>query len=182
MLRIYVPAREYYNERTEMFIDVPATTLELEHSLVSISKWEAKWGKAFLGEQEKTTEETFDYIKCMTMNDVNPMVYDGLSHSQIQQITEYINSKQCASYLPEVVRNKEVGGDVVTAELIYYWLVALQIPFECQHWHLNRLLTLVQICNMKNNPDKNKMSRGDLLRRNAALNAQRRAQRKARRK
>lgn len=175
MLQINVPEQEYYDENTQMFINIPATTLHLEHSLVTISKWEMKWNKAFLGRKEKTQEELFDYIRCMTLDDnVNPMVYSGLSKDNMQKITDYIEARMSATYLSS--RGDEGGsGDTVTSELIYYWMVALQIPFECQNWHLNRLLTLIQICNIKNNPNKNKMSRNDILRRNSALNAQRRA-------
>lgn len=173
MLKITVPAREYFDDNTQMFINIPEQKLELEHSLFSLSKWEAKWGKAFLGKQTKTNEELFDYIRCMTITpDVNPMVYSGLTQENQKQIEEYINSKMSATCLPE--RKGGRSGDTPTSELIYYWMVSLQIPFECQHWHLNRLLTLIQVCNIKNQPSK-KMNRGDLMRRNSALNAQRRA-------
>ena len=174
MLQIYVPAQEYYDESNEMFINIPAVTLNMEHSLVAISKWEAKWGKAFLGKQEKTKEEIIDYIRCMTLNEnVNPMTYSALTNRDLSKVKEYLEARMSASYLPEKTPGEK--GDTVTSELIYYWMVALQIPFECQYWHLNRLLTLVQICNMKNNPDKHKMSRSELLSRNRALNAARRA-------
>lgn len=175
MLQIYVPAQEYYDERNEMFINIPAVTLKLEHTLVAISKWEAKWKKAFLGKQEKTNEEIVDYVKCMTLNEepIDPMVYTALTASDFKKVKAYLEDKMSASYLPE--RDHGENGDTITSELIYYWLVALQIPFECQYWHLNRLLTLVQICNMKNNPDKHKMSREELLARNRALNAERKA-------
>jgi len=175
MLQLNIEAQEYYNDDTGMFINIPACTLQLEHSLVSISKWEMKWGKAFLGKQEKTPEELFDYVRCMTLNeDVNPIVYSGISKTNMKKITDYIEARMSATYVGS--RGDEGGsGDTVTSELIYYWMTALQIPFECQYWHLNRLLTLIQICNIKNNPNKNKMSRSDILRRNSALNAQRRA-------
>lgn len=174
MLQINIPAQEYYDERNEMFINVPAVTLKLEHSLVAISKWESKWNKAFLGKREKTREETLDYIRCMTLNEyVDPIVYSELTNADLYKVKEYLEAKMTASCLPE--RDKGESGDTVTSELIYYWMVALQIPFECQYWHLNRLLTLIQICNMKNNPDKRKMSREELLARNRALNAERRA-------
>lgn len=157
-----------------MFINVTAVTLKLEHSLVAISKWESKWNKAFLGKREKTREETLDYIRCMTLNEyVDPIVYSELTNADLYKVKEYLEAKMTASCLPE--RDKGESGDTVTSELIYYWMVALQIPFECQYWHLNRLLTLIQICNMKNNPDKRKMSREELLARNRALNAERRA-------
>lgn len=174
MLQINIPAQEYYDERNEMFINVPAVTLKLEHSLVAISKWESKWNKAFLGKREKTREETLDYIRCMTLNEyVDPIVYSELTNADLYKVKEYLEAKMTASCLPE--RDKGESGDTVTSELIYYWMVALQIPFECQYWHINRLLTLIQICNMKNNPDKRKMSREELLARNRALNAERRA-------
>lgn len=174
MLQIHVENREYYDEQQEMFIYIPAQTLDLEHSLVAISKWEAKWGKAFLGKQPKTNEETFDYIRCMTITpDVNPMVYSALTQKDVQKITEYIEAKMSATYLTP--RDEGSSRDTITSELIYYWMVALQIPFECQYWHLNRLLTLIQVCNIKNNPDKHKINRSDALRRRAALNAERRA-------
>lgn len=174
MLQINIPAQEYYDERNEMFINVPAVTLKLEHSLVAISKWESKWNKAFLGKREKTREETLDYIRCMTLNEyVDPIVYSELTNADLYKVKEYLEAKMTASCLPE--RDKGESGDTVTSELIYYWMVALQIPFECQYWHLNRLLTLIQICNMKNNPDKRKMSREELFARNRALNAERRA-------
>ena len=174
MLQISVPDREYYDEIHEIFVTVPGIVLELEHSLFSISKWEAKWGKAFLGKQVKTNEEMFDYIRCMTLNkNVNPMTYSSLSQSDIQKIKDYIEAKMCATCLPQ--RDEGSSRDTITAELIYYWMIALQIPFECQYWHLNRLLTLIQVCNIKNNPDKHKINRSEALRRRAALNAERRA-------
>lgn len=174
MLTIKVPASEYFDDKTQMFINIPEQTLSLEHSLFTISKWEAKWHKAFLSQKPKTSEETMDYIRCMTMTpNVNPMVYLNLTSDNHKQIQEYIEAKMSATCLPE---KKEEGKikDTTTAELIYYWMVSLQIPFECQHWHLNRLLTLIQVCNIKNQPPK-KRSRGEILRRNSALNAQRKA-------
>ena len=174
MLRITVKASEYFDDRTQTFVNIPEQTLELEHSLYTISKWESKWHKAFLSKREKTQEETIDYIKCMTMTEnVNPMVYLGLTAENHKAIKEYLEAKMTATCLPE--RNEQHrSGDTITAELVYYWMVSLQILFSCEHWHLNRLLTLIQVCNIKNKPPK-KMSRGDLLRRNSALNAQRKA-------
>jgi hypothetical protein len=183
MLKLTVPASEYFDDRTQMFINTPEQSLELEHSLYTISKWESKWKKAFLKDREKTQEEMYDYIRCMIMTpNVDSSVFMTLLNNRElnQKITDYINDKMSATYLNNDGK-KEVGGDVVTSELIYYWMVALQIPFECQHWHLNRLLTLIQVCNIKNNPNKKKMSKGDLLRQHAELNAKRRAQYASRR-
>lgn len=179
MLQITIPATddiEMWDERTETFVMKPgvkAQTLQLEHSLVSLSKWESKWCKAFLSKKEKTVEETIDYIKCMTLTqNVNPEVYNNLTQENIAQINKYIESPMTATYFSED-KNAKGSREVVTAELIYYWMIALQIPFECQKWHLNRLLTLVKVCNVKNSPPK-KMSKRDIASRNAKLNAARR--------
>lgn len=174
MLTLYVPPREYFDERTETFINIPAQTLELEHSLYAVSKWEAKWHKAFLGKKPKTQEEMLDYIRCMTLTpNVDPMVYIGLTAENQEQIKEYLENRMSATYLSKR-EDEQKSGDTVTSELIFYWMTALQIPFECQHWHLNRLLMLIQVCSVKNQPQKKKGSRS-IMRRNSALNAQRRA-------
>lgn len=175
MLQITVPATDLWNEQKQEFISVKEHVLQLEHSLVSLSKWESKWEKAFLTKQEKTYEETIDYVKCMTLTkNVDPNVYTCLTADNVQQINKYIEAPMTATYINE---DKHGAGsrEQVTAELIYYWMIALTIPFECQKWHLNRLLTLVKVCNIKNQPPK-KMSRRSLMSRNAALNAARRQQ------
>lgn len=180
MLQITIPETELYNNDTQEFIPVKEQVLQLEHSLVSLSKWESKWCKAFLSKKEKTFEETVDYIKCMTITqNVKPEVYNCLTNDNIIQINKYIEAPMTATYIPE---DKKATGsrDVVTAELIYYWMITLGIPFECQKWHLNRLLSLIKVCNVKNSPNKN-MSKSELLKRHAAINAARRSKHKSRR-
>ena len=175
MLQITIPGIELWDESREIFTQTKEQTLQLEHSLVSLSKWESKWGKAFLSKQEKTYEETIDYIKCMTITqNVDPNVYNHLSKSIIDKITEYIEAPMTATYFS---KEQSSGNSIeqVTSELIYYWMIALNIPFECQKWHLNRLLTLIRVCNIKNQPPK-KMSKRAIMSRNAALNAARRKQ------
>lgn len=180
MLQITIPAAvsEEFDENTNEFIYRPVSkeqTLQLEHSLVSLSKWESKWCKAFLSNQRKTDEEIIDYVKCMTLTqNVNPDVYTRLSQENMTRIDEYISAPMTATtFFNE--RNAKGGREIVTAELIYYWMIALNIPFECQKWHLNRLLTLIRVCNIKNTPPK-KMSKRELMSRNAKLNAARRQQ------
>ena len=175
MLQIVIPGGELWDESKQEFVYGKEQVLQLEHSLVSLSKWESKWCKVFLSKEDKTTEETMDYIKCMTITpNVNPDIYNRLSRENIKEIEEYITSPMTATYF-----SKERGGksnsEQVTSELIYYWMIALNIPFECQKWHLNRLLTLIKVCNVKNQPPK-KMSKRDIMSRNAALNAARRQQ------
>ena len=177
MLKITIPAcPEQYDELTNTFL--PATkeqTLTLEHSLVSISKWEAKWHKPYLDKEEKPIEETIDYIRCMTLTqNVDPNVYTALSAFPriLQQVSVYINQPMTATTFSK--RNESPNKEVITSELIYYWMVAYNIPFDpCQKWHLSRLLTLINICNVKNAPQK-KMSRQETLAKNRALNAARR--------
>lgn len=174
MLLITIPAAELWDEKNETFISVDAKTLQLEHSLVSLSKWESKWEKPFLSNKPKTAEETLDYVRCMTLTqNVKPEVYIRFSDQNILAINQYIDAPMTATHFGKDDRAHGNGGEQITAELIYYWMVALNIPFECQKWHLNRLFTLIRVCNIKNQPPK-RQSRSSLMNRNAALNASRR--------
>ena len=175
MLRITVPGNDLWDDKEERFIPVKSQTLQLEHSLISLSKWESKWHKPFLNKKDKTVEEVVDYIRCMTLTqNVDPNIYKCLTEDNIQEINEYIENPMSATYISNTGENG-IGKEQITAELIYYWMIALQIPVEFQKWHLNRLITLIKVCNIKNTPPK-KRSRGEILRSNAALNAQRRKQ------
>lgn len=175
MLPITIKAGEFYDEQLGEFVEVKETKLQLEHSLISLSKWESKWCKPFLSETPKTAEENVDYVRCMTINqNIDPNVYYGLTPAQIKEINDYINAPMTATWFSEDKKNAKKNKEVITNELIYYWMVALQIPFECEKWHINRLLTLIRVCNVKNEPPK-KMSQKDLLSRNRSLNAARRA-------
>ena len=174
MLEIVIPEVELWDEGNQKFIKVKEQTLRLEHSLVSLSKWESKWGKPFLTKQNKTNEETIDYIKCMTLTqNVDPIVYSCITNNNIIQINDYIGAPMTATTFSN--EQGKPNREIITAEIIYYWMIALNIPFECQKWHLNRLLTLIKVCSVKNQPDK-KMSKKDVLNRNASLNAMRRQQ------
>lgn len=175
MLTITIPATEKFDEIKGEFLFVSEQTLQLEHSLLSISKWESKWCKPFLSKQEKTLEETIDYIKCMTLNkNVDDGVYECLSQDNINAINNYIGAPMTATSFSNTEHGKR-NNEQITSELVYYWMIALNIPFECQKWHINRLLTLVRVCNIKNQPPK-KMSKREIISRNAALNAARRQQ------
>ena len=175
MLQIVIPGQEFWDEQKQEFINTKEQVLQLEHSLISLSKWEAKWCKVFLSKQEKTQEETIDYIKCMTIApNVDPEVYNHLTRENIKEIEDYIAAPMTATYFSSDNAGKS-SREQVTSELIYYWMIALNIPFECQKWHLNRLLTLIKVCNIKNQPPK-KMSKREIMSRNAALNAARRQQ------
>ena len=175
MLTITIPAKEMFDERTNTFTSTKEQTLQLEHSLVSLSKWESKWCKPFMSKTvKKTKEETLDYIKCMTITqNVDPNIYENLSNSNIDAINKYIDAPMTATTFSDNI-NKS-SNETTTSELIYYWMISFNIPMECQKWHLNRLLTLIRVCNVKNAPAK-KMGKGDIMRRNAALNAARRKQ------
>ena len=172
MLEIVVPGREFFDEDKNEFVSIKPTKLTLEHSLISLSKWESKWEKPFLS-SDKTVPETIDYIRCMTLTqNVDPLVYNALNNENVQSVIKYIEAPMTATKVksPKQARNSEL----VTAELIYYWMIALNIPFECQKWHLNKLLTLIEVCSVKNQPQK-KMGKNEILRSNRELNAARRA-------
>lgn len=172
MLKITVPKGDFFNEATESFIENPETVLRLEHSLVSLSKWESFWEKPFISTTNKTREETIWYIKAMTLDeDVPDVVYICLTDENISEINRYIDSKQTATWFaedPKAIKSKKV----ITAEVIYYWMISLGIPFECQHWHLERLITLIKVCDAENAPKK-KMSAKELAIHNRTLNEQR---------
>lgn len=175
MLHIKVDGREFYDEDKNEFIKVKSQTLTMEHSLLSISKWESKWKKSFLSSEDKTNEEYLDYFKCMTINsNTDPLIYSCLSNDDIKKIIEYIDDNHTAtvitSYNP--MPNKKQN---ITSEMIYYWMIANNIPSEYEKWHLGRLMTLIRICSIKNNPKGNKMSRNAIYQQNRALNAARRA-------
>ena len=187
MLKLVVPGRpaipdmELYDEMNEEFIVVPGKpatkeyTLQLEHSLVSLAKWESKWCKPFLSNKNMTEEETIDYIRCMTITqNVPPEVYNNITNENVQEVSDYIAAPMTATTFSDHGKGKGGSREIVTAELIYYWMITLTIPPEYQKWHLNRLLTLIQVCNVKNAPPK-KMSKKALMSRNAQLNAARRS-------
>ena len=168
MLEITVPGLEYFNEETNEFTYYDDVIIELEHSLVSISKWESNWCKPFLDGKDKTMEEIIDYVKCMTITKgVGDDVYNRLTEGNLITINDYIGRAMTATTFRE--EKKPGGREIITSEIIYYWMVSFNIPFECQYWHLNRLLTLIKVCNVKNNPPK-RMSQRDILARNKALN------------
>ena len=173
MLRITIPATELWDESKEEFINIKEQTLQLEHSLVSLSKWESKWCKPFLSKQEKTQEQIIDYVRCMTITqNVNPEIYKYLSRDNLKQINDYIDAPMTATWFSED-KNKKGNNNQITSEIIYYWMITFNIPFECQKWHLNKLMTLIRVCDIKNQPPK-KRSQKEIMSRNAALNAARR--------
>lgn len=180
MIPIHVnerPERDYWDPQKEEFVKIPyqrAYDLELEHSLISISKWESKWHVPFISKENKTEEQTLDYIKCMTINkNVPDSVYDYLTAEDVKKISDYINNPMTATIVSEVPGQKK-SNQQVTSEVIYSWMTGLQIPFECEKWHLNRLLKLIEVCNANNTPPK-KMGRNEIMSRNMALNKARRA-------
>lgn len=176
MLQIEVPIiQERWDEVKEEFIEPEYQVLQLEHSLVSLSKWESKWHKPFYSKTKLSDEEMLDYIKCMTLTkNVDPSVYDHLTTKNIREVIDYIGDPMTATTFSKNDKNP-VNREVITSELIYYWMIASNIPFECQKWHLNRLITLIRVCGIKSTPPK-KRSMRDIMSRNAALNASRRNQ------
>ena len=174
MLQITIPGRESWDEKNEKFVSDPDTTICLEHSLISISKWESKWHKPFMGKEAPKGDELMDYIKCMTITpNVKDEVYDRLTRENIDDILNYINDPMTATTINERGSGNRRSREIITSELVYYWMVAMEIPFECQKWHINRLMTLIRICGIKNQPDK-KMNKRSIMQQNAALNAARR--------
>ena len=174
MLTLVLPEREFFDEASGQFVMMPAVTLKLEHSLVSLSKWESFWETPFLNDSTKTDEQAIDYVRCMNLSpEVPPDTFANLRPVDHKMISAYIDKKMTATWFSDTP-GRGPSGEVVTAEIVYYWMIALNIPFTCETWHLNRLLTLIKVCNQKNQPDKPKMSQAQLMERNRALNEERR--------
>lgn len=176
MIIIPLPKREYWDEANQRFVYIPQGELILNHSLNSLRKWESIHHKPFLSREEKTKEEILDYIKCMTVNeDVGPEIYEALSPAVLKRIQEYINDPMTATTIRR--ENQKRNNEIITAEIIYYWMVALQIPFECQHWHLSQLMTFIEVCSIKNQPPK-KMSPAETMARHRQRKAAARKRRR----
>ena len=172
MFEVWVNDVEFFDELNLKIIKIKPVLLKLEHSLFSISKWESKWHKPFLKETEKTNEEFLDYVRCMTITqNVDPRIYKALPFRTIKEIKAYIEDPMTATWFNDAGGNKK-NGRVVTSELVYCWMAQNQIPFECDKWNFNRLLTLIRVCNIENSPRK-KMSNGNILKQNKSLNAKR---------
>ncbi len=173
MLQVIIPENEIFNEATGEFALIKKEALQLEHSLVSLSKWESKWKVPFLGKNNKTNEQIIDYIRCMTITqNVNPMVYNHMPEKIFKEILDYISDSMTATWFNESKIAKE-STEVITSEIIYYWMITQNIPLECQKWHLNKLLTLIRVCSIKNAPPPKKRSQKEMLAERKQLNASR---------
>ena len=159
MLKLVVSGKRQWNEEKEEFIpETKDQTLQLEHSLISVFKWEGIYHKPFLS-TEKDLEMIRTYAKCMTINNVPDDIYSRLTAEHINQIAEYIEDDQTATWFSDNKKGHTKGklnGEIITAEIVYYWMISYEIPVEFQKWHLNRLLTLIRVISIKNDPKANK--------------------------
>ena len=175
MLTLIIRGGELYDSKLNKFVNVKDATLQLEHSLISVSKWESKWEKPFLTKETKSLAETRDYVRCMTMSsNVEPIIYDFLTPDHISAVANYIDAAMTATTFRKD-KSAPPNREIMTSEIIYYWMIAYTIPFSCEKWHLNRLLTLINVCNEKNKPQK-KLTQAQIEERNKArtdLNAAR---------
>lgn len=172
MLRLKVVTAEGFDESIGKFVEGDYVVLELEHSLASVSKWESKWEIPFLGSDKKTTEQVLDYVRMMFSGAEFPEeLVQYLTKKNYDDINDYINAKMTATTFREI--KQPANKEIVTSELVYYWMIALGIPFDCEHWHLNKLLTLIKVCNIKNQKPT-KMSKQEAMAQQRDLNAERR--------
>lgn len=181
MLRLEIAIKEDYNEETQEFSPAEVVVLRLEHSLVSLSKWESIHKKPFLGPESKTLDETYSYMRQMAVDDDVPQkVFDYLTQKDIQKLNDYINDTMTATWISEPLGpQKPKKPQIVTSELIYSWMIAMEVPFECQYWHLSRLFTLIRVCGVQNTKTSQKINKEDkqrLLEQRRQLNEQRKQQ------
>lgn len=179
MITIKIPDREYYNEDTNEFISVKGPVLTMEHSLLSIRKWESKWHQPFMGKKEPTFEQMLDYFRCMTITpkDVGIEVFHGLSAENVAELKAYIGDSMTATTFhtyPGKKKGKASGPSIITAEVVYGWMFQNGIPLECEKWHFNQLMTLIRVCAQQGGVNP-KMSKKDILAQNKALNEARKA-------
>lgn len=175
MLELKIEKMSFWDEVNCEFIDIEPFVLKLEHSLISLSKWESKWHIPFINNKNKTPEQTLDYIRCMTLNKnyINPVIYRYMSKENLDKINSYIEDSMTATWFKQGSKSASVSRQVLTAELIYYYMVTYGIPFTCEKWHINRLLTLIKVCNEKDEGNNRKMSKKEIMSQNQALNAAR---------
>lgn len=177
MLKIIIAGEESFDEENQMFVflDEPVC-LVLEHSLLSLSKWESEFEKPFLSADQKTPEETNAYIKAMILTPDYPEdIILKLTKKNQTEINDYIGSNYSATTFGKAQAVKRGRPEVITSELIYYWMVSYNVPFECEEWHLNRLFNLLQVCNIKNSKQK-KMPKREAAAMQRDLNAKRKAE------
>lgn len=178
MITIKVPEKELFDEKTESFHTIKACELHLEHSLISLSRWESKWKKPYIDDVEHSRKEIIDYICCMSVDKViDPEVIETLDMDTFKKILEYIGDSNTATTIVDRRPNKGPSREKVTSELIYYWMIYYGIPFECQKWHLNRLMTLIRVCGIKGGTTNQDMDLNSIFAQNRKLNAHRRAAR-----
>lgn len=181
MYELKVKGGELYNNLTKEFIYVKPHTLIIEHSLISLHAWEAIWHIPFLGDQKLNYEQIVSYIKCMTLNhDVDPNIYLFITDENIKEVNAYIDNPMTATWFGDGLgtskKKKKRAGRIVTAELLYYYMLSLNIPFECRKWHLNQLITLIKVCNEENETPNKKVSKRDFIKRRDEINEMRKKQ------
>ena len=175
MLYITVPESELFDDDKQEFITTKAVSLQMEHSLVSISKWEERWRVSYIATKDKTEEQIYDYLRCMTITkNVNPLVYYQMTPENLHEIAQYVDHPMTATTISEVQKSKKAPYHIITAEVLYAWMIAYSIPFECQKWHLNKLIMLIRVI-QEEAAAKEKKDPKEIMRRNKALNAARKA-------
>ncbi len=173
-LTVTIPGKELFDQQSKTFITIPATTVTLEHSLLSISKWESKWKRSYFIKEPMTIDQSIDYIACMCLTkNIDPKIFRFMDKKTAQEISNYIADPMTATTIKH--RDKKPSREIITSELVYYWMVNFGIPFDpCQKWHFNRLMTLIEIATIKEAGDQ-KMPRKEMLKQRALLNSQRKA-------
>lgn len=183
MLELHISETELWDPVSEKFLLVKEQSLPLEHSLLSISKWEEKWHKPMplINNERLSGDEFLDYVRCMTISrNPDPLVYRCITAREVEAIMAYINDPHTATWFG----NEKSGGNdkrPLTTELIYHLMFAFGVSKECEKWHLNRLMTQLRVEYEESKPSKKKTP-AEIAERHRMLNAKRRAEARAKSK
>lgn len=182
MFVLNIKEKVLWNEKDQEFVTISPYTIKIEHSLLSIRKWESKWHKPFMTQTQKTQAEQKDYVRCMTIGyELPEEVYATLDAQEMNEVFTYMNEPMTATWFSENDQKQaksKMGSETVTYEIVYYWMSKLNIPYDCEKWHINSLMTLIKVSMLKEQPSK-KMSKRDVMSQNRALNEQRKAKMKS---
>lgn len=174
MITIDLGTLEYYDSEKNEFVYEEGGKVRFEYSLKMLYEWEGKWKKAFLkGNKNLTTEEAVDFYIMMALDPIDKKFMTG---EAMETLSKYVNDPQTATTFADGQNGNTSPskGKIFTSEELYAMMITSNVPLDFENRNLNRLITILRVISVQNTPPK-KMSKNDIYRQNAALNAERKA-------